>query len=70
MKIKTFIIQSVAGFILWTALLTPYMLFVVKTNLVQYLKWGLMQLIIVPPCSIIVVNITNWIVNKTIKEKL
>ena len=64
MKIKKFIIQSILGFVLWTILLTPYMLWVVRTNLAQYLKWGLMQLIIVPPCSIIVVNLTNYIVGK------
>lgn len=66
--IKKFIIQSIAGFILWTALLTPYMVFIVKVDVSQYMKWGLMQLIIVPPVSVVVVNATNWIVKKIIKE--
>ncbi len=67
-KVLKWLLEALCGFILWTAILTPYMLFIVKTNTDQYFKWLLMELIIIPPVSIIVINITNYIVKKLIKK--
>lgn len=47
--IKQFIIDAIAAFIFWTATLTPYMIFVVKTTLEQYLAWLVIQAILVTP---------------------
>lgn len=63
-KIKKYLIEAFLGFVLWSILLTPYMIFVTKVSLDQYLYWLLMEAIVVPPCSIIVINITNKIEKK------
>jgi len=68
MKVKKYLLQSICGFILWTGGLTPYMLFVVRVNMTQYLKWVSMQIIIVPLFSILAVNLTNKIVRKILGE--
>ena len=47
--VKQFIKDAVVSFIYWTLTLTPYMIFVVKTNLQQYIAWVGMQAILVPP---------------------
>jgi hypothetical protein len=56
---KKFIVEAVVGFVLWTAILTPYVLLVTLMTLSQYLSWLLMQTIIVPPVAIVVVRVTN-----------
>jgi membrane protein DedA with SNARE-associated domain len=56
---KKFIVEAVVGFVLWTAILTPYVLLVTLMTLSQYLSWLLMQAIIVPPVAIVVVRVTN-----------
>jgi hypothetical protein len=50
---KQFLKDAVASFFYWTIMLTPYMLFVVKTDWDQYLKWVGMQAILVPPLGAI-----------------
>jgi hypothetical protein len=54
---KQFLIQfvkdAVVSFVYWTAVLTPYMLFVVKTTQEQYIAWVGMQAILVPPLGAI-----------------
>lgn len=68
-KIAKFSIEAVCGFVLWTIFLTPYMLFVMRVSGSQYLSWLVMQLIIVPPVAIPVINITNWMVKRLTKQK-
>jgi hypothetical protein len=63
-KYKKFIVEALLGFIMWTGFLTPYMILVTGLSIGQYLYWVLMQAILVPPLSIVVINITNKIVNK------
>ena len=58
MKIKTefikqFIKDAIISFIYWTLALSPYMIFVVKTSLEQYIAWVGMQAILVPPLGAI-----------------
>ena len=51
--VKQFLKDAVISFIYWTAALTPYMLFVVKTSGDQYLAWVAMQAVLVPPLGAI-----------------
>lgn len=66
-KLKKFAIEAVCGFVLWTAILTPYMVFVTQVTFSQYLSWLVMEAIIVPPVAIIVVNVTNKVVKWAVK---
>jgi len=65
---KVFIVQALLGFILWTAILTPYMIYGVKVNLEQYLNWVIMELVLVPPVAPFIVRITNYLVKKVLKQ--
>lgn len=47
--VKQFLKDAVVSFFYWTAVLTPYMIFVVKTTVDQYISWVVMQAILVPP---------------------
>lgn len=58
MKGKKIVVQALVGFALWTAFLTPYMLFVTKVSLEQYAFWLLMQAVLVPVIAPIVFRIT------------
>ena len=49
--VKQFIIDAIVGFLYFTLILTPYMIFIVKTSVDQYIAWLLMQAILVPPLS-------------------
>lgn len=51
--IKQFIKDAVAAFVFFTAMLSPYMIFVVKTSLDQYIAWIGMQALLVPPLGAI-----------------
>ena len=66
--IKKFILEAIFGFILWTAFLTPYMVFVVGVSGSQYLAWLAMQGLLVPPLAVLVVNITNWGVKRLMRR--
>jgi len=46
---KQFVKDALVAFLYWTLTLTPYMIFVVKTDYEQYLKWVGMQALLVPP---------------------
>jgi hypothetical protein len=61
---KRIFVEAVAGFVGWTAFLTPYMIFVVRTDAAQYLAWFAMQLILVPPIAPIVIKFTNFVTKK------
>ena len=63
-RIKIFLVEAIAGFILWTLALTPYMLWVVKTTNDQYIAWLGMQAILVPIIAPFVFRITAWILKK------
>jgi len=62
--IKKFILEALLGFILWTIMLTPYMLLVVKIEINQYVSWLSMQGLIVPFCSIVAINVTNKVTKR------
>lgn len=47
--LKQFLKDAVISFLYWTLTLTPYMIFVVKTDFQQYVAWVGMQAILVPP---------------------
>lgn len=58
-RLKKVVFEALIGFVLWTAILTPYVLFVTQMTFNQYLSWLLMQAIIVPPVAVVVLRITN-----------
>jgi len=64
--IKKFAIEAFCGFVMWTIALTPYMIWVTKVSLEQYVSWVIMEAALVPPIAIVVVNATNWIVKKVL----
>lgn len=47
--LKQFLKDAVISFLYWTLTLTPYMVFVVKTDFQQYIAWVGMQAVLVPP---------------------
>lgn len=68
MKVEKFLAKALAGFIFWTVVLTPYMLFVVRVTFEQYVSWIGMQFILVPPLAPFSVRFIVWMRNKMIKE--
>ena len=52
-KAKQFIIDAIISFIYWTVTLTPYMVFVVKTSIDQYIAWLVEEALLVPPLGAI-----------------
>ena len=65
--IKRIIVQAIMGFILWTIILSPYMVFIVKTSEEQFVDWIMMQGIIIPPVAPFVVWVTNKVTKRFIK---
>ena len=61
---KKALLEAVLGFVLWTGILTPYVLFVTQMTVNQYLSWLLMQAIIVPPVAIAVLRVTNYVTKR------
>jgi len=59
MKLLKPLIEALLGFTLWTAFLTPYMLFVMRVDMGQYVAWLVMQAVLVPPIAIVVIRATN-----------
>jgi len=51
--LKQFLKDAFVAFVFWTLTLTPYMIFIVKVNLQQYIAWVGMQAILVPPLGAI-----------------
>jgi hypothetical protein len=47
--VKQFVKDAIVSFIYWTAVLSPFMIFVMKIGFSQYIVWLSMQIIIVPP---------------------
>lgn len=66
LKIKKVILEAIIGFVLWTGILTPYVIFVTQMTLGQYLSWLLMQAVIVPPVAVVVLRITNAVTRRLI----
>lgn len=57
------IITAMGGFVFWTLVLTPYMIYVVKVSAQQYWRWVFgAQLILIPILSLISVWFMNWAV--------
>jgi len=66
-RIKEVIVESIAGFIAWTGLLTPYIWFiVVQQNLGAYLWWILMEILLVPWMAPIAIWFTKWMKGKVL----
>jgi len=63
---KKILLEAFLGFVLWTGILTPYVVFITQMTLEQYLSWLLMQAVIVPPVAIIVLRITNYVTMKVL----
>jgi hypothetical protein len=63
-KIKMFLRDAVIAFVFWTGFLTPYMIFIVKVNLTQYIAWIGMQGILVPPLGAFSAIIFRWVDKK------
>jgi len=58
------IVTAIAGFVFWTVILTPYMIYVVKVSTQQYWRWMFgTQLILILILSPISVWFMNWVVN-------
>jgi len=51
--LRQFLKDAFVAFVFWTLTLTPYMIFIVKVNLQQYIAWIGMQAILVPPLGAI-----------------
>ena len=66
---KKILLEAVLGFTLWTLLLTPYMIFVVRTSLEQYMLWLGMQACLIPPLAPLVFKITKYLEKKRFREK-
>ena len=66
---KVFLLQAFAGFFYWTVILTPYMVFIVGVDWLQYFKWLGMELILIPPFVSGSIWSVNWLVKLFIKEK-
>lgn len=60
-KIKKYLYEGVIGCILWTVLLTPYMLLITRMTTSQYITWVIMEIILIIPLSPIVFRITKFI---------
>ena len=52
--------EGVIGCILWTILLTPYMLLITKMTTMQYISWFIMEIILIIPLSPIVFRATKF----------
>ena len=63
---KQFILDAIVAFIFYTATLSPYMIFIVKTTFAQYIAWLTMQAVLVPPLGAIFAIIIRKI---KLKEK-
>jgi len=61
---RKLVLEAVLGFVLWTSILSPYMLLVIGMTSVQYSAWLLMQAVIVPPVAVVVVRITNAVTQR------
>ena len=68
-KIQRILFEALAGFIFWTATLSLYMIFIVGTDFVQFWKWVLMQLIIIPPLAPLSIRFMGWFVRFLEKRK-
>lgn len=66
-KIEKFLLEAIGGFVFWTAALTPYMVFIVKTNFMQYIKWVGMELLIIPLLAPFSIMFMSWVVKLGLK---
>lgn len=64
MNIRKLLLEAALGFVLWTVLLSPYMLWIVGMTPAQYGAWLLMQAVIVPPVAVVVVRATNAVTQR------
>ena len=64
LNLRRLLLEALLGFVLWTLLLSPYMLLVIGMTPPQYSAWLLMQAVIVPPVSVVVVRATNTVTRR------
>lgn len=63
-KIRRFLMEGVIGCILWTILLSPYMLLITKMTAIQYILWIVMEIILIIPLAPIVFRLTKYIMKQ------
>jgi len=63
------LLEAGLGFVLWTGILSPYVIFVTRMTMEQYVSWLIMQAFLVPPAAVLVVKITNK-VTRSVSRKL
>lgn len=68
-KVRLFLRDAVISFFFWSMTLTPYMIFVVKVNLTQYMAWLGMQAILVPPLGALSAMVFRWFDKEFGKKK-
>ena len=56
--------EGVIGCILWTILLSPYMLLITKMTAIQYILWIVMEIILIIPLAPIVFRLTKYIMKQ------
>ena len=66
---RKFLLEALAGFIFWTVILSPYMIFVVKVDVSQYWKWAIMQIILIAPFAPFSIKFIGWFVKKIGNKK-
>lgn len=56
--------EGVIGCILWTILLSPYMLLITKMTTIQYILWIIMEIVLIIPLAPIVFRITKYLMKQ------
>jgi len=63
-RIKRLLVEALVGSVTWTIFLSPYVIFVTKLTLTQYVSWLGMQFVLVPPISPVVFRLTEYAKNR------
>jgi len=56
--------ESLIGSSIWTLFLSPYAIFIMKLNFIQYVGWLSMQFVLIMPLLPIVVKMTKFLMEK------
>jgi len=67
-SVKRFLRDAILAFVYWTGVLTPYMLFIVRVDLVQYVAWVSMQALLIPPLGALFAILVRWIDRRGIEK--
>lgn len=63
-NLKKTLLEMLSAFISAVTVLTPYMVFIVKVNLTQYLYWLLSQAIFCPILAPLIFKVSDWFKKK------